>query len=61
MGFLLSVLTVLAVASPNLPPLPAQDHAEPRTAPRSEERFRYEPSGLSLVRPYVRGKFPSST
>ena len=58
MRFVLSVLTVLWVASATLSPLPAQDHAEPRTAPRLEERFRYEPTGLSLPRPYVRGKMP---
>jgi len=58
MRFVLSVLTVLGVASAALSPLPAEDHAGPRTAPRSEERFHYEPTGLSLPRPYVRGKMP---
>jgi pimeloyl-ACP methyl ester carboxylesterase len=52
------VLTVLGVASAALSPLPAEDHAGPRTAPRSEERFHYEPTGLSLPRPYVCGKMP---
>ena len=54
MKFVLSVLTVLWVASATPSPLPAQVHAEPRTAPKLEERFRYEPTGLSLPRPYVR-------
>src|SRR5271157_5616603 len=58
MKFVLSVLTVLWVASATPSPLPAQVHAEPRTAPKLEERFRYEPTGLSLPRPYVRGKMP---
>ena len=58
MRFVLSVLTVLWVASATPSPLPAQVHAEPRTAPELEERFRYEPTGLSLPRPYVRGKTP---
>jgi pimeloyl-ACP methyl ester carboxylesterase len=58
MRFALSVLTVLAVASATPSPLPGQIHAEPRTAPRLEGRFRYEPTGLSLPRPYVRGKMP---
>lgn len=42
MRFVLSVLTVLWVASATPSPLPAQVHAEPRTAPELEERFRYE-------------------
>lgn len=58
MRFVLSVLTVLWVASATPSPLPAQVHAEPRTAPELEERFRYEPTGLSLPHPYVRGKMP---
>ena len=58
MRFVLLVLTVLWVASAIPSPLPAQAHAEPRTAPKLEERFRYEPTGLSLQRPYVRGKMP---
>lgn len=58
MRFVLSVLTVLWVASATPSPLPAQVHAEPRTAPELEERFRYELTGLSLLHPYVRGKTP---
>ena len=57
MRFVLSVLTVLGVASAALSPLPAEDHAGP-DAPRSEERFHYEPTGLSLPHPYVCGKMP---
>ena len=58
MRFVLSVLTVLWVASATPSPLPAQVHAKPRTAPELEERFRYELTGLSLLHPYVRGKTP---
>ncbi len=58
MKFVLSALTVLWVASATPSLLPAQDHAEPRTAPQWERRFPYEPAGLSLPRPYVRGKTP---
>ena len=58
MRFVLSVLTVLWVASATPSPLPAQVHAEPRTAPELEERFRYELTGLSLLHPYARGKTP---
>lgn len=58
MRSVLSVLTVLWVASATSSPLPAQVHAEPRTAPELKEPFRYEPTGLSLPRPYVRGKTP---
>ena len=58
MRSVLSVLTVLWVASATPSPLPAQVHAEPRTAPELKEPFRYEPTGLSLPRPYVRGKTP---
>jgi pimeloyl-ACP methyl ester carboxylesterase len=54
----LSMLIVVWVASAIPSPLPAQVHAGPRTAPKSEERFRYEPTGLSLEHPYVRGKAP---
>ena len=58
MRFVLSVLTVLWVASATPSPLPAQVHAEPRTAPELEERFRYGLTGLSLLHPYARGKTP---
>ena len=58
MRSVLSVLTVLWVASATSSPLPAQVHAEPRTAPELKEPFRYELTGLSLLRPYVRGKTP---
>jgi pimeloyl-ACP methyl ester carboxylesterase len=58
MRFVLSVLTVFWVASTTPSLLPAEDHVEARTAPQLEGRFRYEPTGLSLPRPYVRGKTP---
>jgi pimeloyl-ACP methyl ester carboxylesterase len=48
--------TVFWVASAILSPLAAHVRAESLTASRLEVRFRYEPIGLSLVRPYVRGK-----
>jgi pimeloyl-ACP methyl ester carboxylesterase len=58
MRFVSSVLTVvwLALAAPST--LATQDHAEPRTAPPLGNRFHVEPTGLSQVRPYVRGKMP---
>ena len=56
MRVVLSVLTVLWVASAIPSLLPAQVQAGPRAAPESEVRFRHEPTGLSLLRPYVRGK-----
>jgi pimeloyl-ACP methyl ester carboxylesterase len=52
------VLTALCTVSAAASPLPAQAVADPRTAPKPEERFRRGPTGLSLVRPYVRGKTP---
>ena len=58
MKVVLSILAVLLVASAIPSPLPAQVQAGPRTAPGSEERSRREPTGLSPVRPYVRGKTP---
>jgi pimeloyl-ACP methyl ester carboxylesterase len=58
MKAVLSILAVLWVGSATPSPLPAQVRAEPRTAPRSEERPHHEPTGLSLLRPYVRGKTP---
>ena len=53
-----AALTVLWVASATASPLPAQDRAKPRLVPEPEARFRYAPTGLSLPRPYVRGKMP---
>ena len=53
-----SVLTVLWLATAVPTPLPAQAPAGPRVVPEPEARFRYEPTGLSLPRPYVRGKMP---
>ena len=58
MRSVLSILIVLWVASVTPSLLPAQVHAEPSRTPRSEGRFRFEPTGLSLPRPYVRGKTP---
>ena len=49
---------MLWVASAILSPLPAQVHAELRRASESEERLRYEPTGLSLMRPGMCGKTP---
>jgi pimeloyl-ACP methyl ester carboxylesterase len=57
MKVVLSIVTVLWVAA-TPPPLPAQVRAEPRMTPKPEERFRREPTGLSLLHPYVRGKTP---
>ena len=58
MKIILSIVTVLRVASAIPSLLPAQVQAAPRAVPESEVRFRHEPTGLSLVRPYVRGKTP---
>jgi pimeloyl-ACP methyl ester carboxylesterase len=58
MRSVVSVLTVFWVASTTPSLLPAEDHVEARTAPRLERRLRYEPTGLSLPRPCVRGKTP---
>ncbi len=58
MKVVLSIVTVLCAASAPSSPLWAQALADPRTPPRSEERSRREPTGLSLARPYVRGKTP---
>jgi pimeloyl-ACP methyl ester carboxylesterase len=57
MKVVLSLVTVLWVAA-TPPPLTAQAAADPRMAPKPEERSRREPIGLSLVRPYVCGKTP---
>jgi pimeloyl-ACP methyl ester carboxylesterase len=46
----------LAIASP--PRLCAQVDKPPNSAPALQELFRYEPTGLSLLHPYVRGKVP---
>ena len=54
----LLIITVLGVASAVPSPLLAQVQEKPRTAPSPEERSRHEPTGLSLVRPYARGKTP---
>jgi pimeloyl-ACP methyl ester carboxylesterase len=54
----LSVLTVLWLASSTPPLLSAQTSAQPRPAPKLAEGFRVAPSGLSLVRPFVRGRIP---
>ena len=58
MKIILSIVTVLRVASAIPSLLQAQVQAAPRAVPESEVRFRHEPTGLSLVRPYVRGKTP---
>jgi pimeloyl-ACP methyl ester carboxylesterase len=52
------MMTVLWASSAILSSLLALVHAAPPTAPGSEERFRSEPTRLSLVRPSVRGKTP---
>ena len=51
-----SVLTVLWLAIAVPTPLQAQAPAGPRVAPEPEARLPYKPTGLSLPRPYVRGK-----
>ena len=58
MKLALSTLTMLWLASAMLQPVPAEDLAERRTAPRLEGRFRYDPAGQSLSRPSLRGKSP---
>ena len=49
---------MLWIVSAAASPIPAQVLAEPRTTPELGQRLSYEPTGLSLPRPYVRGKLP---
>lgn len=56
MGPRISKITVLWAAFAILSLLLAPVHAEPRRATRSAGQFRPEPTGLSLVRPYLPGK-----
>lgn len=48
-------LVSLALASH---PVAGQDHAPPSPSAATTDLLRYEPTGLSLLRPYERGKVP---
>jgi pimeloyl-ACP methyl ester carboxylesterase len=54
----LAPLAVFWLATLVPPSLLAQVDGSARTAPELKELFRYEPTGLSLLQPYVRGKVP---
>ena len=58
MKFVFSILTAFWAGFATPSPLPAEDHAESRMRLRVKERTPHEPSGLSPVSPYVRGKTP---
>ncbi len=58
MKLFISLLTVLYAAIAISSAFAAQADTEQRAAPRLEERFGYEPTGLSFQHPYTRGKIP---
>jgi pimeloyl-ACP methyl ester carboxylesterase len=58
MSRLLAGLTVMGLATAVPLPLAAQSDTPPPLAPALKELLRYEPTGISLLRPYERGKVP---
>src|SRR5262245_48341000 len=58
MGRRLAPLAVFWLAAGFPPPAPAQVDAPAHSAPELKALVHYEPTGLSLLQPYGRGKVP---
>jgi pimeloyl-ACP methyl ester carboxylesterase len=58
MSRLLALPAVLWWATTSVPPLSAQAEAPAHSAPALKSLIHYEPTGLSLLHPYARGKVP---
>lgn len=52
------LLAVFSLATAVASPLAAQVDGTSKPAPAMKELFRYEPTGLSLLQPHLRGKVP---
>jgi pimeloyl-ACP methyl ester carboxylesterase len=55
---LLAPLAAVCLAAAASPPVWAQGHVSPNSAAELNKLSHYEPTGLSLPHPYVRGKVP---